>query len=59
MGSVFSAALTILMHLGPNVAGAGWSIYQNGLHIDYPQHTRQQVKKRVTKPVKAIHWVQD
>ena len=37
--------LGFLMHaattFGPNVAGAGYSIYQQGLHIDWPGQAQQ------------------
>ena len=36
MGSgLLNMIMTLVIHLGPNVAGASWSIYQHGFHVDY------------------------
>jgi hypothetical protein len=41
MGTVINAVMTIFLHLAPNIAGAGFSIYQHGLHVDYSRSLQQ------------------
>ena len=36
MGTIIAALMSITMHMGPDILGAGWSIYQQGgVHVDY------------------------